>query len=374
MGLRSSAAQVLRRALTLDPPAHWDGWPVSWGTSWDMGSDLRAQENAGVAFACMDRIVSALYAMPVEQYDRGRLSGSPVPWVEGSPFPSYLSVSDGVAEMVWSLLMRGNAYVLPAGGGWVVLNPDAAREDQGPNGQAVLAFEGLTADQVASLVHVKYVSRPGRLFGLSPLQAAAESLGVATALQRQAATLAANGGIPSGVLRSDGELAPATAQRYKDAWSARKPGEVLVLGGGLSYESLSLSPADLALLELREFDARQVAACLGVAGWMVGLPEAGALTYTSPSQTMSYFWRVTLRPMAARVSSALSSLLPAGSMVRLDPDEFVRMDAKDRTEAGVKAVGAGLMTVNEWREGEGLPPLPGGDVPAGVDRDEIGVP
>ena len=63
----------------------------------------------------------------------------------------------------------------------------------------------------------------------------------------------------------------------------------------------------------------------------------------------------------AAIEDSLTALVASGSSVRIDLDSFANPTAKERYEAGQIAVNAGLLTVNEWRDGEGLSPIAGGD-------------
>jgi HK97 family phage portal protein len=211
------------------------------------------------------------------------------------------------------------------------------------------------------VVHIRHRSRPGRRLGVAPLQAAAENLAAAASYERIANKLATNSGIPTqGILTTDQDIPTTTAQRYKDTWQARGDGDVAVLGAGLKYQSLTLNPRDLALLELREFDGRQIAAAFGVPPFMVNLAAAGDLTYSTTQGMMDYFWRQTLRPMASNIGRALGTMLPGRSTVLFDADEYTRGTHSETIHTLVEASGGPIMDVDEARSVLNLSPR-GGD-------------
>jgi HK97 family phage portal protein len=185
---------------------------------------------------------------------------------------------------------------------------------------------------------------------VAPLAAAAENLEAAASYERIAFKLARNSGIPSqGILSTDQDIPEASAKRYKEKWQARGDGEVAVLGAGLKYQALTLNPRDLALLELREFDGRAIAATFGVPPFMVNLAAAGDLTYSTTQGMMDYFWRQTLRPMAVNIGRALGTMLPGRATVLFDADEYTRGTAAETIQTLVEASGGPIIDTDEAR-------------------------
>jgi phage portal protein BeeE len=137
------------------------------------------------------------------------------------------------------------------------------------------------------------------------------------------------------------------------------------MGAGLKYQSLTLNPRDLALLELREFDGRQIAAAFGVPPFMVNLAAAGDLTYSTTQGMMDYFWRQTLRPMAVNIGRALGTMLPGRSTVLFDADEYTRGTHAELVHTLVEGSGGPVLTQDEARVALNLSPL-GGDAHSDV--------
>lgn len=362
---KSSAAAPSTRATVLAPDP-WPGWPAEWGTSWVAPTYLT--ERIAVVYACVERVASALSAMPM-QVSKDSMPQEPQPWLT-NPDPDYYTHSgDAVTEIVWSLLMRGNAYLwatalyAPDKNGnqlpqkWVVLNPDTPKWEPAPDDpRGLWRIDGTVIDQ-DRLTHIRHLNRPGQRLGLAPLDAAAVNLQAVADFERVASKLARNSGLPTqGMLHTEQDLTEATALRYKERWQTRGDGEVAVLGSGLRYESLALNPRDLALLELREFDGRQIATVFGVPPFMINLAMAGDLTYSTTQGMMDFFWRQTLRPMASNIGRALGTLLPGRSTVVFNADEYTRGTYSEHLQTLVTAAGGPIIDANEARATIGLSP------------------
>jgi len=373
---------VLARAAAMPPgrtghvtnPVTWSGWPWrdGWVPQWDPQSGLELGR-ASVVYSCVDRVSSALSSMPLRM-SRDSTPLPPDPWITNPAPDHYTHIGEAVDEIVWSLLLRGNAYLYPLAryadgypAQWVVLNPDRVAFDEALQEWTVQTDLGEPLrHRLGQLLHIRHRVRPGRRLGLSPLDAAAANIANVAGYEATAAKLANRSGLPTqGILATDQEITEDTAERYKHKWQARDPGDVAVLGSGLRYESLSLSPRDLALLELREFDGRAIATAFGVPPFMVNLAAAGDLTYSTVQGQMDYFWRATLRPLSVNIGRALGTWLPGRQTVVFDADAYIRPEMPARITAYAEAIAAGVLTVDEARALENLAPLGG---LAGIDQ------
>ena len=99
--------------------------------------------------------------------------------------------------------------------------------------------------------HLKLLSIPGQLLGLGPIQAARMELQGALKTTRYGSEIHDTSTVPSGVLKSDQLLTPEQAGNYKARWDSREPHSVAVLGQGLDYKPMLLSPKDAQFIESR---------------------------------------------------------------------------------------------------------------------------
>ena len=84
-------------------------------------------------------------------------------------------------------------------------------------------------------------------------------------------------------------------EQFSGSGNAGRP---LLLDGGLKWQALSLSPADMDFVALKEGAARDIALAFGVPPVLVGLP--GDATYANAREAGRALYRQTILPMAER--------------------------------------------------------------------------
>ena len=110
----------------------------------------------------------------------------------------------------------------------------------------------------------------------------------------------------------------------------------------------------MALSELAKFNESRICILLGVPPFLMGLPSGGdSMTYSNVSSLFDYHWRAGLRPKATDVFANFSGwILPRGTDVEVDRDEYVRPGLAERAQAYSILVGIGAMTPDEVRAKE----------------------
>lgn len=208
--------------------------------------------------------------------------------------------------------------------------------------------------------HLRLLTVPGRARGLGPIQAARLELGGAVKVTRYGAEFFVSGDTPSGILKSDQYLTPDQASQYKAQWQTRQAHEVAVLGNGLDYKPILLSPEDAQFLQTRQFDTTATARLFGIpARLFLAVVEGGSNTYANVAQDDLTFVRWTLSDYLGEIEDNLSSVLPGIQEARFNLDGLLRPDTKTRYEAHKVGIDAGFLLKSEAREIEGLPPLDG---------------
>ena len=77
---------------------------------------------------------------------------------------------------------------------------------------------------------------------------------------------------------------------------AANAGRPLLLEGGLKWQAMSLTPADMDFVGLKAAAAREIALAFGVPPMLLGLP--GDATYANYREANRALWRLTVLPMA----------------------------------------------------------------------------
>ena len=147
------------------------------------------------------------------------------------------------------------------------------------------------------------------------------------------------GGIPPAVLKSQRKLTKEQAEALSDQWQERMTSRTgpPVLPPELEFETISFNPADMALLETQEFNAKAIATAFGVPATLLNMALQGGLTYQNPAALGEMWWRFELRPMATKIANALSAqALPAGNWVDFDATDTVLPIEQISTEDDVQ--------------------------------------
>ena len=365
----------------------WDGWPEAWQTPWS------GDQWSGVGYGRQGDVWGRVStAMTCADLNSRQLASFPTYGVKGqtpftlpdwsvNPEPSlYSGWSDAMHMVVNSLELRGESFQFVTGrfndgriARWVVLNPDAVGVEW-IDGRLEYLIDGDPVTDPRDICHVKYQSWPGVLRGIGPLEWLSRSLSTALNLEQYASNLASRGGVPWGVLKANVRLENNQAQDTQTAWvnaARRRDGAPAVIGNAFDLVPMTLSPKDMALLELREFDERRICAGFGVPGFLVNVATADSMTYSNVTQVYLGHWASTLRPLGQTIAEPWSNwLLDRGSRMEFNPDRYIQPPLAERVAAYQTlfnmvdpATGERAMTLGEIRSAERL--APGADQPPG---------
>ncbi len=133
----------------------------------------------------------------------------------------------------------------------------------------------------------------------------------------------------------------------------------------MDYRQLSISPEDQQLLESRRFGVEAICRWFDVPPVLVH--HSNVTTWGSGiEQIVDGFHKLTIRPILVSIEQAvrkrvLSSRQRTLMTVEFQHDALLRGSAKDRAELYAKNVQNGIMTRNEARQLENLPPSPDGN-------------
>lgn len=277
------------------------------------------------------------------------------------------SLSAFLAQTAVSMALNGNAYwrvyrssksgeivnlrVLPANEVFVNIDPVTDVRTFWHKGKSFSS---------RSIKQLSYLRIPGRPAGLGPIQAAQSRLRGAVELDGFAGEWFNTSGVPTGILKSDQYLNADQAKAWRDQWhQSQKDGGTAVLGSGLSYEAIHISPKDAQFLETQSFTTTALARLFGIpATLMLAAVEGSSMTYQNVAQSDLSFMRWTLSTYTREIEEAFTDMLARGQQARFNLDAILRPDTNQRYEAHKIALDAGFLTVDEVRAIEGYEPLP----------------
>jgi len=320
-------------------------------------------------WGCVDLLSTLVSTLPIDEYRK--VKGVRV----AQPNPPLLEdpAGDGTGFEVWlrqlmtSFLLRGNGYgfIQQVGqDGWPTqiesMHPDRItwrRELNFGPVESYLDNKRIDRWPLGPLWHVPVYVTPGSPIGMSPIQYAANTIGVGLAAQRFGAGWFNGGGLPIGTLESDQVINTETAVALKDRIrETMKPGEPLVLGAGLKFNAIQVNPEDSQYLETIKANADDVAR------FFFRRPpgEGGSVTYANVEARSLDLLTYTLTGWLVSIEKAITRLRPRPRYVKFNADALVRVDLMSRYKAHDIAIRSGLNSRDERRELEDFGPIPDG--------------
>lgn len=145
-------------------------------------------------------------------------------------------------------------------------------------------------------------------------------------------------------------------------------GKYMVLEAGMSVSSsgVKMNPSDAQLLETRYFGIEEICRAFGVPPQLIGHTDK-ASSWASSLEGMNLgFLTYSLRPTLERIEQAIrKKLLSPSERSQYSPkfsvEGLLRADSQGRANFYTTMLQNGVMTRNEVRALEDLPPMAGGD-------------
>ncbi|KEJ90200.1 phage portal protein [Sulfitobacter donghicola] len=332
-----------------------------------------------VGFRSVKLIAEAAAALPlVLQTAEQRFETHPLLTLMSRP-----NGAQGRAELLEALygqlLLSGDGYLEAVGGdAGVPMELHVLRSDRmsvvpGADGWPI-AYEyavggrkhRFDATQGAPICHVRNFHPQDDHYGFSPMQAAATAVDVHNSASRWSKALLDNAARPSGAIiykGADGQGAMSTDQ-YERLVSemeshhqgARNAGRPMLLEGGLDWKPMGFSPSDMEFQKTKEAAAREIALAFGVPPMLIGIQ--GDATYANYQEAHRAFYRLTVLPLATRVTAVLGQWLSGftGEKIDLKPDlDQVPALSAERDAQWSRIAGADFLTEAEKRSLLGLP-------------------
>ena len=221
-----------------------------------------------------------------------------------------------------------------------------------------------TSDEVT---HLKYPNIENIYMGMGPLEAARKQINIKEYMEQFQLSLLANRARPDGLLSSDESVSESEATRTQIAWKKKysgidKVGEVAVLGKGMTYQTIAISPRDLEYINSLK-DAREVISSIfGVPLFKLGvvdkvnLANAYALEHSFQKDTITP--RLTLRDaFLTKIVRKYDKRLIVKS------DNIVPQDREFNLKQEEQDLKNGVIVINDVRKERGFEPKPWGDRP-----------
>ena len=336
-----------------------------------------------VAKACCDLIVNSIKTLPVELYER--VDDNTVRQITDdyrvnllNNKPNIISTgSDFKEKMIRDLILHGNAYVdIEREGNDIVSlwNIDASdigifkySDKNRPHIIKDVKFKLYSSNIDLNLEDVMVLtesSDDGGLTGQGVIARGYRTIELALNEIELNKNIMNNGSSPMSVVKLDKNLSAEAHQRLRESWnkmyaSSQNAGKLLILEQGMEYEKLSFSPAELGLSASRSKTQAELCSLFGVPESMI---DSSANTYGNVENSSIRFLQYSITPHINVIETALNrSLLlekeKSTKFFKLNTDTVLQTTQKERYEALQVGISAGILSLNEARIKENLPPI-----------------
>jgi HK97 family phage portal protein len=208
------------------------------------------------------------------------------------------------------------------------------------------------------VIHIKAPHPLDDHYGLGCLGAATGAIAIHNAATQWNRTLLDNAARPSGALVYDpGDGTTLTADQFdrlraeldESFVGKANAGRPLLLEGGLRWQPLAMTPADMDFATMKATAAREIALAFGVPPMLLGLP--GDATYANYREANKALWRLTILPLAGLILDGLSDGLRgrfADASLSVDLDRVPAL-SEERAALWAQVSGADFLSPQEKR-------------------------
>lgn len=369
---------------------------LSYQSIW--GADLlsgRVNTAAGVAvnmetaitlsavFACVRLLADTVSTLPVGTFrrDAGVIKPTyPRPsWLDRPMLrdPSVTRIGH-FSQVMMSLLLDGNSFaaiirddngevievhVLDPRKVTITRNPDTSptytvRRDDGTQGEY----------DATEILHIPLIRMPGAMRGISPIEAARQSIGLGKVAEQYGSEFFANGAAMNGIIATEAALTKEQAEALAERFDAKHSGsgnryKTGVLTSGATFTPMSVTPEQAQFLELRRYQLTDIARIYRIPPHLIQDVQPGSVSYASVEAQGIEYDTLTVRPYLEIIETGYGRLLPPGDFLNFDEEGLLRGDMKSRFEAYGTGITSGWLLRSDARKKEDLQPVAGMDVP-----------
>lgn len=332
-------------------------------------------------YRCVDVISDAVAQLPLEPYfinDAGykeKFIKHPTYYLLNKEPNSKMSRFTFIKTLIVSTLLKGNGYAYierDTKGDAVALHyiqSDYVTIVEQKDGlkYSVVGIKGYI--EPCNMVHILNFSYDG-ITGISTLQHARQTLGLATDSESHAQGFFKGGANLAGILKVQSTLTSKQKSDLKSSWQTAfssttgTPNGVAVLEGNMDFQPITVNPADAQLLETRQFNVIDICRFFGVSP--VKAFDLSKSSYSTVEATQLAFLTDTLSPLLEKIELEFERKLykpseRANIDVRFDTSVLLRADKASLASYYNTLFQIGVISPNEIRKVLDLPAIENGD-------------
>ena len=391
---RIASAMTELRGNPLENPATPLSNPAAWLRDWITGgsndsgvvvNEVTAMQLATV-FTCVFVLSRDIATLPLIVYKREGKKRTPA---FGTPYYNLITKRPNpemTAPVFWGAwyacaILTGNGYAEIQWGPdntpvalWLI-NPRTVRPRRIDNDliYEVTGPTGIRELKPENVLHLRGLTLDGWL-GLSPINAAKDTIGTAIAAKRYGAGFFGRNARPSGLLTGP-ELkpgSPAKLDEARDSWRKSTTGEnaggTAVLPNGWNWTKIGITPEEAQFLQTQGYTRTEIGALFGLPAHKLG--DTSRLSNSNHESSAREYLTFTLRPWLVNGEAEVEhKLLPRigrnanGYEVEHDDSQMIRGDFETQMQGLATGRQWGAVTANEFREQLKLDPVgPEGDI------------
>lgn len=334
-------------------------------------------------YRCVEVISDSIAQLPLEPYKMDSQGYK----IKFTSHPTYKLLNkepnprmtrfDFIKVLIVSTLLRGNGYAYierdekgnAKGLHYIpsqlvaIIKPKTLREP------VSYSITGIGKVDSSNMIHIKNFSYDG-VEGVSTLNHARNSLGLATDSEAHASGFFKGGANLAGILKSTTNLNSQQKEALKSSWmmafnpATGTPNGVAILEGNLSFEPITVNPTDAQLLETRQFNVVDICRFFGVSP--VKAFDLSKSSYSTVEATNLSFLTETLSPLLEKIELEFERKLYKPSEkdsidVRFDTATLLRADKAALAQYYNTLFNIGVVSPNDIRKQLDLPAIEGGD-------------
>lgn len=338
-------------------------------------------------YRCTDILSGSIASIPLQLKVK---KNGVFQYSESEPMNYYLNKVANPRQTSWDMMCNaviqmvnaGNAYIYPEYRlgelkGLTLLSPGSVTHDPMLDHYLINDFVNNIYKSVSSadIIHLKNMSLDGGLSGVSTIKYASRVLSIGASSDERSLDSFQPGSSLKGFISGSGEVArgmgavqdaqvETVADRVEKEISSGK--KIFRVPGDMKFNPLSLSPADLQLLQTKDITAKDICRFYGVHPDKVFAGQSS--NYKASEMSQVDFINDTLIPRIRKIEAEFNAkLIPreisSKYRIEFDLEAIYQTDLKS-TAAYMKAtIESGIYTPNEWRRRKGQAPVEGGDEP-----------
>jgi HK97 family phage portal protein len=229
---------------------------------------------------------------------------------------------------------------------------------------------GTVVFEPQEILHIKFYDPLNDFYGMSPITSIAWTIQNMNDIHKFNTKLIQNSARPEGAFVVDTKLTSEQFSRLRDMINEKytgifNAGRPLLLEGGIDFKPISMTPADLNLIEIINHNSKEIALALGVPEVLLG---GEYKTFNNYKEARQGFYIETILPLTKQLVSRFNSFLLTKNDVLKgitidyeEPDAF-KEDINAVWTRGLDALRSGAITINEFRQMVGFDKITSGDI------------